>query len=65
VIDERRLAELKNQSKQLFAKDSSWRYPEMYVWIWPHKIEPIRQPFDGVLTIASVMGRVERVIIIK
>jgi hypothetical protein len=64
-MTERRLKELKNQSAQLIAHHWYSTKEVDFKPVMPPEIEPIRQPFDGVLTIASVMGRVERVIIIK
>ena len=58
MIPERRLKELENQARQLHAKDGVWR-ADLYEWKYPPKIEPTPPKFDGIETIASVMGRKE------
>ena len=58
MLTERRLKELENQSRQIRAKDHVWR-ANLYEWIYPPKIEPIPQKWNGIETIASVMGRKE------
>lgn len=60
----RNFEKLELQKRQMRANDSSPVNPKLAIK-YPVQIEPTQQKHDGIETIASVMGRKERVYILK